>query len=135
MATISQWVDRSWEKLASARILLGAGKYVDAVENCRFAVEIALKARIADLHGLPEVPKTAWEWKQKTKANYFTHNLDDLLIGSGQEQSLKLALFAEWSDVVRWEVDVRYEPAGSVSMMDADVTVGAANAILEFLWN
>lgn len=123
-------------KIARARLddslaLLAAGRHQGAAYLCGYAVELALKARICRTlrwQGYPATKKD-FEGFQSFK----THDLDVLLRLSGRESQVKLRHFAEWSEVVQWSPESRYQPVGSITQSEAQSLVAAARAVVKSL--
>ncbi|MBI1983068.1 MAG: HEPN domain-containing protein [Acidobacteria bacterium] len=118
-------------RLADAQALLEAGRYDGAVYICGYAVEIALKARICKTLSWPGYPSTRPEFQDLQ--SFRTHNLDVLLRVSGVEENIKTKAFAEWSAVVAWDPEARYNPVGSAPPEHAKLMVESAQALLEVL--
>lgn len=111
-------------RLDDADALVNAGRHDGAVYVCGYAIELGLKARICrTLH---------WtEYKtQRDYQSFKTHDLNVLLSLSGVEEKVKGSHFAEWSVVVGWRPEARYEPIGSVSEDKARSMIKSAKAVL-----
>jgi HEPN domain-containing protein len=124
------------DSLASARLtdaatLLAGGRFDGAVYMSGYAVEIALKARVARTLNWPSFPMTRKEFEGLT--SFKTHDLDLLLRLSGQEDRIKQDHFVEWNAVAVWNPEARYHPIGSAAKSDADDIVNAVGALLKVL--
>lgn len=111
-------------RFKDAQVLYAEKRYEGAIYICGYAVELALKARIC---------KTL-RWKEyRTDRDYTsfkTHNLDVLLHLSGVEDKIKPSLLVEWSIVIRWTPQTRYQSIGKVSAEEANSMLTAVNSLL-----
>lgn len=104
-------------RLREAEALYAAGLYDGAAYLAGYAVEMALKARICRLLGIPEYPSSG-----PLKQTYAVHDLDQLALLAGLKPRLGLAspkLFAKWSVALPWRPDRRYTSPGTHSPQDA----------------
>lgn len=119
-------------RLKDAKALLARKRHDGAAYLCGYAVEVALKARIAKTlkwsDGFPE------------KANEFTglqsfksHDLRVLLKLSGWEAKIKSKYPVDWSRVAQWDPESRYRPLGSLTQADAQEMIASAAQILDAL--
>jgi len=119
------------ERLGDAMVLANAKRYEGAIYLCGYAVELGLKARICKTlkwQGWPSVGKE-FDGYQSFK----THNLDVLLHLSGIEERIKTKLFKEWSAVVQWDPQSRYNPVGTAKWLDAWWMILSAEKLLKIL--
>jgi HEPN domain-containing protein len=135
LTPLPAWVERAHGKLVSARILLDHGQYDDVAELCLFAVEMILKASIAQRYAMTGVPGTKLEWKDHTGSDFFTHKLDDLLKASQKLDVVRLDYLTEWSIINQWAIDERYKPVGTVSRRAAEAGIEAAATLLNVVWS
>lgn len=115
-------------RLRDAQALQQAGRFDGAVYMCGYAVEIALKARACRTlkwSGFPETNKE-FEGLQSFK----THNLEILLHLSGAEGKIRSKFIAEWSIVLRWNPETRYQKMGTAAKQDVIDLISAARRLL-----
>jgi hypothetical protein len=62
-----------------------------------------------------------------------THDLEILLRLSGVEARIKAKYLAEWSAVLNWNPEKRYQPVGKLTPQQASDTVTSARRLLEVL--
>lgn len=117
----------SQARLEDARVLLSGKRVEGAAYLCGYAVELALKARIAATLGWDGYPSTKKEFEGY--ASFRTHDLDILLHLSGQEREVKTTLFAEWSVVSDWNPESRYQPLGALAQLDVEAMIEAATKL------
>lgn len=115
-------------RLKDAEILHAKSRYDGAVYLCGYAIETALKVRVCKTLHWIEFPYTPGEFKDLQ--SFKTHNLDVLLKLSGIETKIKTQHLADWSEVAKWNPELRYKPIGSVSMGDCQQMIGAAKRLL-----
>lgn len=120
-------------RLRDAEILLRNRRYDGAIYLCGYAVEIALKARICRTLHWASFPSMRGEFEGLN--NLKTHNLDVLLRLSGREEAIlvRARLLREWSDVARWDPEIRYRPIGSATSGDAVSMIASTKAIMRQL--
>ncbi len=95
-------------RLEDAQVLYDHQRYDGAAYIGGYAVEFALKARICETLNTTIYPGTLSSFK--------THNLDTLLILTGQESHIKSNVFEAWNFIVgNWQPEMRYKPAGAIS--------------------
>lgn len=115
-------------RLRDSRVLLKGKRLDGAVYFCGYAVEIALKARICRTLKWSEFPETAAEFKGLQSIK--THDLEILLKLSGVEGRIKTKHIAEWSDVLDWDPEKRYQTSGGFTELRAREIVSAATKLL-----
>jgi len=118
-------------RLTDAQQLFQAQRYDGAVYLCGYAIEIALKARICDTLNWPEFPEKNNEFKDL--ASFRTHNLDILLRLSGLEAQIKQTHMGDWSIVMTWDPEARYQPVGHVDSARAQSMIDSVKNLLEVL--
>jgi hypothetical protein len=110
------------ERLAEAKLLLVNDRPSGAYYLAGYAIECALKARIARDFRANEIPDKA------LVNSVYTHNLPTLLRLAGLEEDLKLAAEAgspiplQWSFIAKWSETARYEVwtrQSAADMLDA----------------
>jgi hypothetical protein len=104
-----------------------------SVYLCGYAVEIALKARICITLNWPGYPSEKKEFEGYT--SFQTHNLGRLLRLSGVETRIisDPILLIEWSIVLKWNPEQRYNPVGTKTAIDAEDMIEATKKILRVL--
>ena len=114
--------------MRDSKVLL-KGKRVDgAVYLCGYAVEFALKHRICRTLKWIEFPETTAEFKGLQSIK--THDLEVLLKLSGVEGRIKTKHMPEWSLVLDWDPEKRYQTAGGFTEQQARDIVAAATKLL-----
>ena len=114
-------------KLEDAEILYSAGSFDSSYYLCGYAVELALKARIVKhlkWDGLPE--------SGKLFSVIAKHEFDYLLQFTGIEAKLKPALQTEWSEVLKWNPELRYTH-GVKTKADAKNMLDSAKRLIEVI--
>jgi hypothetical protein len=98
----------SRQHLRDARVLFKAKRYNGATYLCGYAVEIALKVRIAKTLGWATYPDS--EGSKGKYRSFIRHDLEVLLELSGRESKVRSspALTAHWSHVSKWDPEMRY---------------------------
>ncbi len=118
-------------RLKDAQVLLDAGRYDGAIYLGGYVVEIALKNRICKTLKWSGFPQTSGEFQNYQ--SFKTHKLNVLLRLSGVEAKIRASYVAEWSAVVTWDPEMRYNPMGSTSKTVAELLIKAANVLLKVL--
>ena len=98
-------------RLRDAQVLLRAQRFDGAYYLGGYAVEIALKARICRTLKWAGFPDAASEFQGLQSLK--THDLEILLRLSGAEAKVKSRHLAEWSAVLNWNPEKRYQPVGN----------------------
>ena len=123
---------KSKAHLRDAKILLQAKRFDGAADLCGYAVELALKARICrTLRWAAGFPESAKDFKgfQSLK----THDLEVLLRFSGIEARVRAKYLAEWSEVIKWTPEKRYQAVGQTSARQAADMVTSVERLLAIL--
>src|SRR5688500_326916 len=97
-------------RLRDAQVLLRAKRFDGAFYLCGYAVEVALKARICRTLKWSGFPDAAHDFRGLQSLK--THDLEILLRLSGVEARVKTKHLAEWSAVLDWNPEKRYQPIG-----------------------
>jgi hypothetical protein len=118
-------------RLTDARALLRSRRYDGAVYLCGYSIELALKARICKNLHWQGFPATSKEFQGLT--SFRIHDLDMLLHLSGIETKIRTRFLTDWSVVVIWEPEARYNPVGSAKRRDADLMIQSAANLLKVL--
>ena len=119
------------ERLRDAEVLLRAKRYDGAYYLGGYAVEIALKARICRTLKWSGFPETAREFQGLQSLR--THDLEILLRLSGVDGRIKARHLVEWSIVINWNPEKRYQAVGKVTSQQSADLVSAAKRLLEGL--
>lgn len=118
-------------RLRDARVLLRARRFDGAFYLCGYAVEVALKARICRTLKWSEFPEAAKDFGGLQSLK--THDLEILLRLSGIEARVKAKHLAEWSTVLDWNPEKRYQPIGRLTQQQATDMVTSVKRLLEVL--
>ncbi len=118
-------------RLRDARVLLLAKRFDGAFYLCGYSVELALKARICRTLKWSGFPETANEFKGLQSLK--THDLEVLLRLSGVEARVKATYLAEWSVVLDWNPEKRYQPIGQSTPQQAADMVKCAKRLSDIL--
>lgn len=118
-------------RLRDAQVLLRAKRFDGAFYLCGYAVELALKARMCRTLKWPGFPETGQDFKGLQSVK--THDLEILLRFSGAESRIKTKHLAEWSVVVDWNPEKRYQSVGQSSVHQATNMLTCAKRLLKVL--
>lgn len=118
-------------RLRDAKVLAKGNRPDGAVYLCGYAVEMALKARICRTLKWTGFPETAVEFKGLQSVK--THDLEILLRLSGVEGRIKTKHMAEWSVVLDWDPEKRYQTIGKFTQQKANDVIQAATKLLSAL--
>lgn len=130
MIAISALNGTAREYLRAAKLLRTRRSYDASVYLCGYAVEIALKARICRmLKWTTGFPETNAEFQEKGTL-LKTHNLKVLLEYTAIQDRVRLTLLNEWSLLIGWSPEQRYNPIGTKDLDDADEMIAAAQKLL-----
>ena len=115
-------------RLRDAKVLLRAKRRDGAVYLCGYAVELALKARICRTLRWDGFPETPQEFKGLQSVK--THDLEILLKLSGVEKRIRAKCFVEWSKVLNWDPEKRYQTAGQSTEQEANDMIASTMKLL-----
>lgn len=115
-------------RLRDAQVLVRAGRFDGAFYLCGYAVEIALKSRICRTLKWAGFPQTAGEFAGLGSVR--THDLEILLRFSGIEDRIKGKYVSEWSVVLTWNPEKRYQSIGQSSPQQAADMLSSAKRLL-----
>ncbi|HHC24316.1 MAG TPA: HEPN domain-containing protein [Desulfobacterales bacterium] len=115
-------------RLKDADILYNNRRYDSAVYLCGYAIELFLKARICRTLKWAGYPSTRSEFQ--SYQSFRTHDLNVLLNLSGLRSKINARYFTEWSDVITWNPEIRYEAVGVVSQSDASIMIESTRTLL-----
>ncbi|SPF56323.1 conserved hypothetical protein [Candidatus Sulfopaludibacter sp. SbA4] len=118
-------------RLRDAQVFLRAKRFDGAYYLSGYAVELVLKARICRTLKWEGFPQTAkdFEGLQSLK----THNLEILLKLSGIETRVTTKYLDEWSEVIRWNPEKRYQALGQIPPQDVTNMLMCVERLLEVL--
>jgi HEPN domain-containing protein len=118
-------------RLRDAEVLLRAKRFDAAWYLCGYAVELALKARICRTLKWPGFPASPKEFEGLQSVR--THNLGILLRFSGVEDRVKAKQIQEWSVVLKWNPEQRYQGNRLSTAQEAAEMVKCVTRLLEVL--
>ncbi len=118
-------------RLRDAKVLLKGKRFDGAFYLCGYAVEVALKARICRTLQWSGFPETSREFSGLQSLK--THDLEVLLRLSGVETVVSAKRLAEWSIVLNWNPEKRYQSIGTSTLQQATDMVTAATRLLGVL--
>jgi len=118
-------------RLDDAKILLKGGRLDGAVYLCGYAVELSLKARLCRTLKWTGFPETGAEFQGLQSIK--THNLEILLRLSGVEGRIKSRFAAEWSLVIDWDPEKRYQTSGKFTEQQAKDMIAAVTKLVRVL--
>jgi HEPN domain-containing protein len=109
-------------KVIDSKVLFDAKRYDASVYLIGYAIEVSLKYKICKILKLDKgFPETKDEFQLyilqstndlgneiKTLKEIKNHNLQKLLLYSGQEFKIKDQLFSEWTEILFWHPELRY---------------------------
>ena len=119
------------ERLRDARVLLRAKRFDGAWYLCGYAIELALKARICRTLKWSGFPESGDEFKGLQSVK--THDLAVLLKFSGVEGPVKAKHMAEWSVVLKWNPEKRYQASRLSTAQEAADMLRSVERLLEVL--
>jgi len=114
-------------RLNDAKVLLKGRRLDDAVYLCGYAVEMALKARLCRTLKWSGFPETGAEFQGLQSIK--THNLEILLRLSGVEGKIT-RFIREWSQVIDWDPEKRYQTSGKFTEQQAKDMIAAVTKLL-----
>jgi len=118
-------------RLRDAQVLLKSKRFDGAFYLSGYAVELALKARICRTLKWPDFPASGREFERFRSLR--THDLEVLLKFSGAEERVNAKAMNEWSEVVKWSPEKRYQRIGLTTPLDAAEMVKCVERLLEVL--
>ncbi|HYW42024.1 MAG TPA: hypothetical protein VE959_04155 [Bryobacteraceae bacterium] len=117
-------------RLRDAQVLLRAKRFDGAWYLCGYAIEFALKARICRTLKWPGFPENAQDFKGLQSVK--THDLEILLRFSGIQDRVIAKHLAEWSVVLDWNPEKRYQTNRLTAQQAANM-VKCVERLLEVL--
>jgi len=118
-------------RLRDAEVLLRAKRLDGAFCLCGYSVELALKSRNCKTLKWRGFPETNQEFQGLQSIK--THDLEILLRFSGVEDRVKTKYFAEWSGVLDWNPQKRYQSSGQTTLQQATDMVTCVKRLLNVL--
>ncbi len=118
-------------RLRDAQVLFKGRRYDGAVYLCGYAVELALKARICTTLRWADFPSSSGEFRDLQ--SFKTHDFEILLRLSGRQSKVRTIHLADWSVVVQWEPESRYQPPGAVTRVGARSMIESARRLMKAL--
>ena len=118
-------------RLNDAKVLLKGRRLDGAVYLCGYAVEMALKARLCRTLKWSGFPETGAEFQGLQSIK--THNLEILLRLSGVEGKIRTRFIREWSQVIDWDPEKRYQTSGKFTEQQAKDMIAAVTKLLGVL--
>ena len=123
-------------RLREAEVLFEAGLYDGASYLCGYAVECALKAVICKQLDVNEYP----HYRERLRGVFASHHLEDLRFLAGLSAKIgpgRPVLWQNWSTVVAWKSEQRYDSEGSQTAQNALDMLNAvrskSNGVLRWL--
>lgn len=127
MATRNQLRELALLRLQEAEVLFNAGLYDGCAYLCGYVVELALKARICATLGVNVYPEKGTRLRDAMKS----HVLDDLGLLAGMAHELTPSrpdLIANWSFLIEWKPEWRYNQKGSYNRRAAEKLLDAVRS-------
>lgn len=118
-------------RLLDAQVLLRAKRFDGAFYLCGYSVELGLKARICRTLRWSGFPQTGTEFQGLQSVR--THDLEVLLRFSGIEDRIKRKYLSEWSVVLDWNPEKRYQAIGQSTQQQATDMLTCAKRLLAVL--
>ena len=115
-------------RLQDAQVLLLARRFDGAFYLCGYSVELALKARICRTLKWSGFPQTGKEFQGLQSVK--THDLEVLLRFSGIEDRIKRKHMSEWSVVLDWNPEKRYQSVGQSTKQQSTDMLTSAKRLL-----
>ena len=118
-------------RLRDAQVLIRARRFDGAWYLCGYVIELALKARICRTLKWSGFPESGDDFKGLQSVK--THDLAILLKFSGVEGRVKAKHMAEWSVVLKWNPEKRYQANRLSTAQEAGDMVRCVERLLEVL--
>lgn len=119
-------------RLEDSETLYRAKRYDGSYYLCGYVIELALKYRICRTLNWDGYFETNKEFQGYN--NFKTHNLETLLKLSGIEKIIRYKLVAEWSVVMLWNSENRYQIVGTTKAKDArDMIISSRKLLGELI--
>jgi HEPN domain-containing protein len=118
-------------RLRDSKVLLAAKRFDGAWYLSGYAIELALKARICRTLKWPGFPDSAQDFKGMQSVK--THDLQILLRFSGVERQVTAKRMAEWSVVLEWNPEKRYQANRASTAKQTTEMIECVERLLEVL--
>lgn len=118
-------------RIKEAQLLFSHKGYDTSAYLCGYAVEFALKYRVCKCLKWKNFPNTSNEFGDFKFLK--THDYEILLQLTGKTDLVKTSLMPEWSVVVKWKPENRYNPLGTITKADAHDMLTSTKKIVEAL--
>jgi hypothetical protein len=128
--TVGELDTLALERLDDAKALAGAGRFAGAHYICGYAIELKIKARICRMQAWSTYPPASAGADLSRALK--THKLGVLLLLSGMETTMLTTLYPQWSVVLQWDPEQRYE-AAPVAAQDAQTMIAATDTLMAVL--
>lgn len=115
-------------RLRDAQVLVRAKRFDGAFYLCGYSVELALKARICRTLKWTGFPQTSNEFAGLGSVK--THDLEILLRFSGIADRITKNYLSEWSEVLAWSPEKRYQAVGQSTPQQARDMLNSAKRLL-----
>lgn len=117
-------------RLKDAEVLFRGRRYDGAVYLCGYAMELTLKARICRTLRWGGFPESGKEFTGLQ--SFKTHDLELLLRLAGRD-GVRTTHLADWSVVVNWDPESRYQTPGNVTRSAADSMIRSTRILVGVL--
>ncbi len=131
MIATSELLNIARARLRDAQVLLRANRFDGAYYLCGYSVELALKVRICKTLKWSGFPEAGQDFKGLQSLK--THDLEVLLKLSGVENRIKRKYLAEWSVVLDWNPEKRYQSVGQSTQQQAKEMLTCSRRLLTAL--
>lgn len=128
MLNIKELKKLSKVRIKESELLFSHRGYDTSAYLCGYAVELALKYRICRCLRWETFPVTNPEFGELKFLK--THDYETLLRLTGKADLMKTSLMAEWSVVVKWNPENRYQPLGTITRMDSRDMIDSTKKIV-----
>jgi HEPN domain-containing protein len=118
-------------RIKEAELLFSNRGYDTSAYLCGYAVEFALKYRICKCLKWSSFPGTNSEFGDLKFLK--THDYETLLRLTGKADLIKATSMPEWSVVMKWDPENRYNPLGTFTKTDARDMIASTKKIVEVL--
>lgn len=118
------------DRLEDSKVLLKKSRYTGSVYMAGYAIELKLKSKITQCLNI-KFPSSVSQARKEGQYHLMTHDLEELLKLSGEENKIKSNYLAEWSFILNWSPELRYatknETSDSAKNMQIAVKMIIAN--------
>jgi HEPN domain-containing protein len=134
MPSVTDFRKVARQHLKDARALHKAKRYKGAAYLCGYAVEVALKVRIAKTLRWLTYPDS--DGHKAKYRSFIRHDLEALLELSGQESKIRssASLTSHWSHISKWDPEMRYVlPPPHITRASVKDMIESADELLRVL--